>query len=82
VGVGSEGTNLKEEDMPHLLKTARVSKWAHRYADRVATADTLGACSNGHADCALVEGGHCLDEVLTEHEAHVQATGLDCPECE
>jgi hypothetical protein len=51
----------------------RPRSWAHVYAD----ADHDSPCKHGHLDCATTEGGPCVDEVLTNHEA---AGG--CPECD
>lgn len=47
---------------------------AHEYAGR----NLNEPCEHGHLGCAEVEGGPCVDEVLTRHEA----ADPDCEECD
>lgn len=77
---GTEDAGIFAEVSAHFAgesKAMRASKWAHRYADRIADADMLYSCRHGHLDCALVDGGTCVDEALTAHESHG-----GCDECE
>lgn len=47
----------------------------HGYADAVSGAEE--PCEHGHLGCATHEGGPCVDEVLTDHEARG-----GCDDCE